>query len=69
MHDNQPSQRRTVAGHTERMEDEMERDPVCGMNVDPHQAAGQSEYQGKTYYFCAAGCKRKFDGNPQQYVK
>ena len=46
----------------------MEKDPVCGMQVDSKTAAGKSEYQGKTYYFCAAGCKRKFDSNPQQYT-
>jgi hypothetical protein len=27
------------------------KDPVCGMEVDPQQAAGRSEYQAKTYYF------------------
>ena len=47
----------------------MEKDPVCGMNVDPAKAAGTSEYNGKTIYFCAPGCKRKFDANPAQYVK
>jgi YHS domain-containing protein len=45
------------------------KDPVCGMDVDPAKAAGTSEYQGKTYYFCAKSCKAKFDANPQQYVK
>jgi Cu+-exporting ATPase len=45
------------------------KDPVCGMDVDPAKAAGTSEYQGKTYYFCAKSCKTKFDANPQQYVK
>jgi YHS domain-containing protein len=45
----------------------MAKDPVCGMQVDPTKAAGASEYQGKTYVFCSAGCKRKFDSNPQQY--
>ena len=44
----------------------MEKDPVCGMQVDPKKAAGTSEYQGKTWYFCSAGCKRKFDQNPEQ---
>ncbi len=43
-------------------------DPVCGMQVDEQQAAGQSEYQGETYYFCGQGCKQKFDQNPQQYA-
>ena len=35
----------------------MERDVVCGMNVDPAKAAATSEYNGKTYYFCAKVCK------------
>ena len=39
------------------------------MQVDETKAAGKSEYKGKTYYFCAAVCKRKFDENPEQYVK
>jgi YHS domain-containing protein len=43
-------------------------DPVCGMEVDPDTAAGESEYMGQTYYFCAPGCKRAFDQNPEQYV-
>jgi Cu+-exporting ATPase len=47
---------------------ELKRDPVCGMNVDPKSAAGTSEYQGETIYFCSAGCKQKFDQNPEQYV-
>ena len=47
----------------------MEKDVVCGMQVDPKKAAGQSEFSGKTYYFCCAGCKRKFDANPVQYLR
>ena len=47
----------------------MEKDVVCGMNVEPAKAAGRSEYQGRTYYFCSLGCKKKFDANPAQYVK
>lgn len=47
----------------------MEKDPVCGMNVDPKTAAGKSEYKGKTYYFCSTGCKKDFDKEPQKYVK
>ena len=43
-------------------------DPVCGMQIDPQQAAGSSEYQGQTYYFCSTGCKRQFDRDPQQFV-
>jgi Cu+-exporting ATPase len=47
----------------------MERDVVCGMNVDPAKAAATSEYNGKTYYFCAQSCKQKFDANPKQYAE
>ena len=49
----------------------MEKDPVCGMEIDPDEAAGSgltSEYEGQTYYFCGRGCKRQFDQNPQQYI-
>ncbi|MBE3577957.1 MAG: YHS domain-containing protein [Limnochordales bacterium] len=43
-------------------------DPVCGMSVDPSSAAGKTEYQGQTYYFCAVACKREFEKNPEKYV-
>ena len=44
------------------------RDPVCGMEIDPKQAAGTSEYNGQTYYFCSVGCKKAFDKEPEKYV-
>jgi xanthine dehydrogenase accessory factor len=44
-------------------------DPVCGMSVDIATAHFTSEYGGKTYYFCAAGCKRSFDKEPGKYVQ
>lgn len=44
-------------------------DPVCGMQVEQSQAAAQSQYQGKTYYFCSLECKQRFDANPKQYVQ
>jgi YHS domain-containing protein len=43
-------------------------DPVCKMEVNPASAEAQSEYEGQTFYFCSAECKRKFDANPQQYI-
>jgi P-type Cu+ transporter len=49
--------------------DIMEKDVVCGMQVDPAKAAGTSEFNGKTLYFCSKGCKAKFDANPAQYTK
>lgn len=46
----------------------METDPVCKMQVEPEKAAGKSEYEGKSYYFCSPGCKKRFDANPAEYV-
>ncbi len=37
------------------------KDPVCGMTVDRFKTQHRSVVDGKTFYFCGAGCKRKFD--------
>jgi len=47
----------------------MEKDPICGMMVDPKRAAGSASYQGKTYYFCSPGCKSTFEKNPAKFAK
>ena len=47
----------------------MEKDPVCGMEVERGSAAATSLYGGRTYYFCADSCKEQFDRNPEQFVK
>jgi YHS domain-containing protein len=44
------------------------RDPVCGMMVDPANAAGSSEHEGQTYYFCSIECKEAFDMSPERYA-
>ena len=46
----------------------MATDPVCGMQVDERTAAGSSVFEGRKYYFCSAGCNKKFDANPSAYV-
>ena len=46
----------------------MAKDPVCGMDVDESSAPATSEHEGRTYYFCAPGCKREFDADPQKYA-
>ena len=43
-------------------------DPVCKMEVEESQAVDTSEYKGKKYYFCAVGCKKAFDENPEKYL-
>lgn len=46
----------------------MERDPVCGVDVDPSNATGSSKYEGTTYYFCSPGCRRQFNKDPKRYL-
>jgi len=46
----------------------MAKDPVCGMTVDPHTAKHRAEHAGRTYYFCAAGCRTKFVADPEKYL-
>jgi Cu+-exporting ATPase len=43
-------------------------DPVCKMEVDEKTAAAISEYKGEKYYFCAVGCKKAFDADPEKYL-
>src|ERR1043165_812223 len=43
-------------------------DPVCGMTVDPENAAGSYEYKGKTYYFCAQHCLHRFAKDPESFL-
>src|SRR6266436_3983606 len=44
-------------------------DPVCGMTVDPKQAAGSFEYNGHTYFFCGLGCLEKFQTDPNSFLQ
>ena len=41
-------------------------DPVCKMTIDSEKAAATSQYKGQTLYFCAPGCKVKFDQDPER---
>ena len=47
----------------------MERDVVCGMQVDPARAAATSDYNGKTYYFCGKGCLDRFAADPDAFLR
>jgi YHS domain-containing protein/copper chaperone CopZ len=44
-------------------------DPVCMMTVDPATARWHSEFEGKTYHFCAPSCKTSFDKDPVAYLR
>ncbi len=47
----------------------LEKDVVCGMQVDPRTAAAHSDYNGRTYYFCCEGCRTKFEQVPDRYLR
>jgi Cu+-exporting ATPase len=46
----------------------LERDPVCGMTVDPSKAKATVEHAGKKYYFCSVGCGEKFKTAPEKFL-
>ena len=46
----------------------MAKDLVCMMDVDERTAKFKSVYKGKSYYFCAAGCKKAFEEEPELYI-
>lgn len=49
--------------------DEIAIDPVCGMTVKKAQAKGTAEYEGRTWYFCSAGCRRRFEQGPGRFIE
>ena len=46
----------------------MEKDPVCGMLVDPLEAAAERRVQQQVYYFCSPRCVERFDLDARRYV-
>jgi xanthine dehydrogenase accessory factor len=43
-------------------------DPVCGMTVEIATAQFKTDYNGQAYYFCARGCQRSFEAEPEKYL-
>ena len=43
-------------------------DPVCGMTVDPADAAAERTFEGQRFRFCSEGCAKEFDANPGSYA-
>lgn len=41
--------------------------PVCGMDVAIVEATETAEVAGVLYYFCGAGCRRRFEADPTSY--
>ena len=44
------------------------KDPVCGMEVEPTQAAASAQHKGQTFYFCSPRCKAAFEKDPGRYL-
>lgn len=44
-------------------------DVVCKCYVDPATAKHASKHEGRTFHFCAPGCKRDFDADPAQFLR
>jgi P-type Cu+ transporter len=43
-------------------------DPVCGMQLDPEQAAGKIDYKGETFRFCSKTCLESFNREPEKFA-
>ncbi len=50
------------------VEQALDKDPVCGMRVDPDTSKYNAGHEGRTYHFCCAGCRDKFTADPQRYL-
>jgi Cu+-exporting ATPase len=44
------------------------KDPVCGMDVDPHTAKYRAEHAGRTWYFCSGRCRDRFMAAPESFL-
>jgi Cu+-exporting ATPase len=44
------------------------KDVVCGMMVDPQATVHRATHAGADYFFCSAGCRKKFEADPARYV-
>jgi xanthine dehydrogenase accessory factor len=49
------------------IEQHQAKDPICGMTVNVSAVKYKSQYDGKDFYFCCAGCKQKFDKQPELF--
>jgi len=54
-----------VHSHSEQVADI---DPVCGMKVDPATSPHRYTHEGRSYFFCSAGCRNKFMADPGKYL-
>jgi YHS domain-containing protein len=46
---------------------DMVKDPVCGMEIRPEDAAATEVHEGRTFYFCSKACHDTFANDPHRY--
>ncbi len=46
----------------------IEKDPVCGMDVDATATNLKLEHEGSTYWFCGKGCYLEFQDDPGRFL-
>ena len=68
MPSNEPDDPHSRHGHAGPEESARVRDPVCGMEIDPAATTHHSEFGGRRFWFCSAGCKAKFEAAPEGYA-
>jgi len=56
------------AHHQDESGEDLATDPVCGMTVDPADAAATVEYDGATFVFCCEGCADAFESDPESHL-
>jgi Cu+-exporting ATPase len=49
--------------------DQKVKDPICGMMIEPAEAAGRVDYKGQNYFFCSKNCLERFRADPEKYLK
>jgi Cu+-exporting ATPase len=55
------------AAHSDRTGAQV-KDPVCGMTFAQAGAAGESDINGQTYFFCSRSCMERFESDPSRFV-
>ncbi len=68
-HEEKPTAAGDVKAPGEAKPGDKSRCTVTGEELDVTADTPHSEYNGKTYYFCCPGCKKKFDADPSKFTK
>ncbi|HEY2810395.1 MAG TPA: YHS domain-containing protein [Rhabdochlamydiaceae bacterium] len=51
------------------MQPKKQKDPVCGMNINPSECPYKTEHKNKQYSFCCKECMTAFKNNPDKFSK